>query len=144
MWLRSLIVDHFWLKLFSLILATLIWLAVRANVNNEGVTRRFDAADITRTFTRRPVQVMTDTGAHAAVLVEPDAVDIVVRGGAEQIDKLQEQQVRPFVRLPESTNLTGNVPVHVQLPREAALVFVSPMVVRVKPVSIPASNAPNP
>jgi YbbR domain-containing protein len=137
MWLRSLVLDHFWLKLFSLILATLIWLAVRANVNNEPGMRRFDAADVTRTFTRRPIQVMTDTGAHPAVLVEPGTVDIVVRGGAEQIDKLQEQQVRAFVRLPETTNLTGNVPVHVQLPREAALVFVSPMIVTVKPVQNP-------
>ena len=137
MWLRSLIVDHFWLKLFSLILATLIWLAVRANINNEPGVRRFDAADVTRTFTRRPIQVMTDTGAHPAVQIDPGAVDIVVRGGAEQIDKLQEQQVRAFIRLPEATNLTGNVPVHVQLPREAALVFVSPMIVTVKPILVP-------
>ena len=83
--LRSLILDHFWLKLFSLILATLIWLTVR----DSGVS-----SDATRTFVNRPILVLTDKSQHTAVTVNPSVASVTVRGPASFINELTEQEIQ--------------------------------------------------
>jgi hypothetical protein len=142
MWLRGLFLDHFWLKLFSLLLAMLVWLAVRANIVREASFREFGDREATRNFTARPVMVMTESGAHPAVRIEPAFVDIAVRGVAQDVERLDVRDVRAFVRIPDHPEGETPAPVHVQLPPDAALVMVSPGVVRVLPIPV-ATNAPD-
>jgi hypothetical protein len=140
MWLRALLVEHFWLKLFSLLLATLVWMAVNANIDRQTVSREFDARETTTNFIARPVLILTDSGAHPPMRVEPSTVDIAVRGGVTDIGRLDPLDIRAFVRIPERPDFEGTVAVYVQLPKEAALVMVSPSIVRVGP----AGANPNP
>jgi len=135
MWLRSLLFEHFWLKLFSLLLAILVWLAVWANSGRDLGSREFDARDVTTNLTSQPILIMTESGAHPPLNVEPPLVDIAVRGSHSQVSKLEANEVRAFVRMSERGDFDGAVPVHVQLPREIVLVMVSPASVRVKTVN---------
>jgi len=133
MWLRSLFVEHFWLKLFSLLLATLVWLAVDANVALQ-TGPEFDARDTTTNFVARPIHIMTDSGAHPPVKVDPPTADIAVRGHPAIIGRLDPGDIRAFVRIDERADFDRTVPVYVQLPKEASLVMISPIVVRVRPL----------
>lgn len=137
MWFRELLFDHFWLKLFSLLLAILVWLAVRASVSRELVSREFDARNATTNFIGRPVYIMTESGAHPPLSIDPPTVDIAVRGGLAEIGSVDVDEVRAFVRISSRPDIDGVVPVHVQLPKDTALVMVSPAVVRVKAATNP-------
>ena len=137
MWLRALFLEHSWLKLFSLLLATLVWLAVDANIDSQTVTREFDARETTTNFIARRVLILTDSGAHAPVKVDPPTVDIAVRGRVTEIGRLDPLDIRAFVRIPEHLDFDGTVTVHIQLPRNATLVMVSPSIVRVRPLPAP-------
>ena len=137
MWVRSLFFDHFWLKLFSLLLAVLVWLAVDANVGREMVSREFDAREATTNFIGRRIFIMTESGAHPPVNLDPPNVDIAVRGALAEMTKLDGNDVRAYVRISDRPDFDGTVPVQVQLPKGAALVMVSPAVVRVRTANNP-------
>src|SRR5213593_3032440 len=117
--LRSLILNHFWLKLFSLILATLIWLAVRANLSNA-------SAEFVRTFVNRPILVLTDNAQHTAVAVNPDHATVTVRGPASLMQFIKDEDIHVFVRLGEKRLLMGDLPVHVHVPAGASVALVTP------------------
>jgi hypothetical protein len=126
--LRSLILDHFWLKLFSLILATLIWLTVR----DSGVS-----AEVTRTFVNRPILILTDRAQHTAVVVKPNLASVTVRGPASLINELTEQEVHVFVRLTEREQVNGELPIHAHVPSGASVFLVTPMTASIRPVTSP-------
>lgn len=124
--MRSLFLDHFWLKLFSLILATLIWLTVR----DSGVS-----AEATRTFVNRPVLVLTDRAQHIAVVVNPSLASVTVRGPASLINELTEQEVQVFVRMTDREQVTGEFPIHAHVPSGASVFLVTPMTATIKPAA---------
>jgi len=132
---RSLFLHNFWWKLFSVVLATLIWLAVRANLSNEAaLTRRDTLANVTRKFAHRPVMVMTGTGEHPALTIEPGDVSVLVRGSAELMSNLQEEDVQVFLHLQNLKNLTGDFPVVVHVPPGIKEVVAFPELVIVRSV----------
>lgn len=108
--------HNFWWKLFSVVLATLIWFAVNSTLSNEAVlTRRSALKNVTQKFSHRPVMVMTGTGEHPAVIVEPNDVSVLVRGPAELLSTLREQDVQVFLHL-NPKELPGDFPVSVHVP----------------------------
>jgi YbbR domain-containing protein len=128
--LRSLILDHFWLKLFSLILATLIWLTVRGNLSSA-------SAEQTRTFLNRPILVLTDTAEHAAVTVNPSQATVTVRGPASLIQELAEQDIHVFVRMVDRHQFSGELPVHAHVPSGANVALVTPTTTTVRSAASP-------
>lgn len=135
MWLRAIFLENLWLKLFSLLLATLVWLAVNANIDRQAGLREQENFETTTNFVARPVLILTDTGAHAPVRVDPPTVDIAVRGRAGDLNRLDPLDIRAFVRVPERMDFDGTVAVYVQLPKDASLIMVSPSIVRVRPLN---------
>lgn len=128
--IRSLILDHLGLKMFSLILGTLIWLAVRTNF--AGPTTEAD-----RTFVNRPILVLTDTAEHSALVVNPNQASVTVRGSASLMQLLKDEDIHVFVRLSEKQHLTSELPVHVHVPAGAAVVLLTPATAAVKPAATP-------
>ena len=131
--IRSLILDHLGLKIFSLILGTLIWMAVRTNFANP--------AEADRTFTNRPILVLTDNAEHSAVVVNPNQASVTVRGSASLMQLLKDEDVQVFVRLSEKHHLTSELPVHVHVPAGATVVLLTPATAAVKPAAAPAPPA---
>jgi hypothetical protein len=109
MTVHSILLHNFWLKLFSIILATLIWIAVRANLASA-------SADVNRKFPHRPVLVMSGAGEHPALTIEPGDVSVLVRGPAELIGRLKEQDVQVFLPLDDRQDLPGEFAIVVHVP----------------------------
>jgi YbbR domain-containing protein len=124
--LRSLILDHFWLKLLSLILASLIWLTVRANVGTA-------AGETTRTFANRPILLLTDSAEHVAMAANPSRASVTVQGSAALLRELSEHDIHVYVRLNEQRQAGGELPVHAHTPPGAMVVLVAPATTTVKP-----------
>ena len=136
--LRSIVLDHFWLKLFSLILATLIWLAVWANLHNDTLfPRRGVASEVPRTFLNRPIMVLTDVADRPAVSVTPTQASVTVRGPATLMQALKDEDIEVFVRLGDRRRFTGDLPLHVHVPAGANVEAVTPAIAAVRPGASP-------
>ena len=90
--LRNLLLEDFWLKLFSLALAALIWFTVTF-VSQKGV--RTD----TRVFLSLPVTVLSAADDVRNFKVSPDEVEVTVQGEAETLQNLQSKDIRAMVDL---------------------------------------------
>jgi YbbR domain-containing protein len=99
--IRNLVVKDFWLKLFSFILAVLIWLTVQFSINNkEGSTWAvlIGQAGDEGVFT---IPVSVPAGDARLVSVTPAEVQVTVRGEPKLIKSLKPDDIRAQV------NLTG-------------------------------------
>jgi hypothetical protein len=74
--LRRLILHNFWLKLFSVALATVIWLAIHNSIHSEPNMNQL----LTPDYVRVPVSVKTAPGDKRVFRVTPDEVVVFVVG----------------------------------------------------------------
>ena len=121
--LRSFLLDHLWLKGFSLILATLIWLTIRANVERE-------AREETKTFDNEPVALLADSSEHRAFVLDPAQVRVTVRGPKSVIDNLRD--IHAYVELASHVGNMGNYTVEVHAPAGITVMLVTPRTVFVR------------
>ncbi len=124
--LRKIIADNFWLKLLSFVLACLIWLSVRANIGTS-------SGDATRTFEARPVLLLTDVTEHVAMIASPNHASVTVRGPADVVQKLADQDIHVYVRLHDSSQTHGQFPVHAHVPAGVTVMLITPASAAVKP-----------
>ncbi len=89
---RHLLLDDFWLKLFSTALAVLIWLTVTFANQKEGAFKE-------RVFTGVPVKLVSASADVRNFQAIPDRVELIVRGDARIIDNLEENELRARVDL---------------------------------------------
>jgi hypothetical protein len=74
--MRHLILNNFWLKLFSVALATVIWLGVDNSIHNEQGINQMLTAD----YIRVPVSVQTAPGDKRVFRVTPNEVVVIAVG----------------------------------------------------------------
>lgn len=137
MTLRRLILHNFWLKLVSILLASLLWLVVQAGLSDDGNdTPRFARGSNPRQF-ERPVLVLTDLSAGRRFKAEPREVRVEVSGLGVQ--HLQSSDVHAYVELMEPAKMKGEVPIKVivRIPRGLKLVKVLPETVVIRQVEAP-------
>jgi hypothetical protein len=119
--IRPLIFHHFWLKLFSVVLAVLIWLTVRGT-----------SGETTRTFPNRPILVLTDTSQHPTVAINPTEASITVRGPLSLLQEITDYDINVFVRLADRSQFSGELPIRVHVPSGASVVLITPATTFVK------------
>ena len=120
---RSLFLDHVWLKGFSLILATLIWLTMRASLDRE-------AREETKTFDHEPVALLTDSSEHRGFVLDPAQVSVTVKGPKSVIDSLKD--IHAYVELASHAGNMGNYTVEVHVPAGITVMLVTPRTVFVR------------
>jgi hypothetical protein len=123
--LRNLILGDFWLKLFSLVLAILIWLLVSFAIHRE-------VAPATEQIFSVPVVVTSAAADVHNFHVNPGEVQVRVRGQERKLETLDTSDVRAVV------NLTGadlqresRQRIQIILPLDVTLVGVVPAEVEV-------------
>jgi hypothetical protein len=98
--LRSLILRDFWLKLLSLVLASLIWLTVWFAIRNEkSPLSVFAGSEPEQDFYNIPVQVLLSAADVREVKVNPTAVQVRVRGDARKLKGLQPKEINARIDL---------------------------------------------
>ena len=101
-YLRDLLFRDFWLKLFSLALAVLIWFTV-ASIRREGkdvsAIPAFSNNTVERTFYNLPVEVVATAADVRSFKVEPTEVHVRVRGEARLVEQLHAEDIHALVDL---------------------------------------------
>jgi YbbR domain-containing protein len=97
--LRHLLFQDFWLKLFSLALAVLIWLTVSFTQSGGGRSLFANPAIPEKTYDGIPVLVMSSAADVRSVKVNPSEVQVTVRGDAKLLQDLQLRDIRALVDL---------------------------------------------
>ena len=99
--LRNLLLQDFWLKLFSLALAVLIWLTVSFAIRKEVSPATVLASSHTeeRTYYNIPVKVVSTASDVRSFKVNPTEVQVSVRGESRLLEGLQTDDIRAIVDL---------------------------------------------
>ena len=98
--LRDLFFHDFWLKLFSLALAVLIWLTVAFAIKKEGspvVALTVPLQEMA--FSNLPVVVMSSAQDVRSFKVSPDQVEVTVQGETKTLRGIQAKDIRVIVDL---------------------------------------------
>lgn len=100
LFLRDLIMRDFWLKLFSLALAVLIWFTVSFAIQQQvSPATTLGLSMKERTFYNLPVVVMSSAADVRSFKVSPSEVEVTVQGDARTLQRLQSSQIRAIVDL---------------------------------------------
>jgi len=98
--LRDLFFHDFWLKLFSLALAVLIWLTVAFAIKKEAspvVALTVPLQEMA--FSNLPVVVMSSAQDVRSFKVSPDQVEVTVQGEVKTLRGIQAKDIRVIVDL---------------------------------------------
>jgi YbbR domain-containing protein len=133
---RSFIRHNFWLKLFSLMLATLIWFTVVYWRDNDfRLSQAFSSSPLApRVFSRLPLSVLTRPGDGKVYRLFPAEVTVTVAGDQAVLDDLVKKDIRAYVDLSNVGHLdVSSQLVKLHIPLSGVIpVKVVPPVVRVE------------
>lgn len=127
--LRNLVLQDFWLKLFSLGLAILIWYIVSdlAYRKESSPVQGMVSAAPEKSFPKIPVSVMSSASDVRNFTVSPDQVIVTVRGEAARLQELRSQDIRALVDLSGIEAASGlRKRIEVTTPPGITLVSVTP------------------
>ena len=123
---RDAILQNFWLKFFSLLLATMIWFAISGT----------PLGTMTRKIEHVPITVMKSASDPRAFNVEPSHVDVTVRGPIADVQALTAQRLEVFINLSDVNDTAGlKKQIIVRTPAGIAVVLVSHAEARIVPVN---------
>ena len=131
--------TNFWLKMASLILATLIWLTVQANLDKENrgvypdklLSDELDKRVVTQKRFELPVSIFSDGTNSTLYRSIPTNVMVTVSGEAVKINSLEERELHAYVDAGGVTDPQHGVfPIQVNTPSSVILLRVLPPVTR--------------
>ncbi|NBV21127.1 MAG: hypothetical protein EBS05_04290 [Proteobacteria bacterium] len=123
---RDAILQNFWLKFFSFVLATMIWFAISGT----------PLGTMTRKIERVPITVMKSANDPRAFHVEPSHVDVTVRGPIAEVQALTAKQLEVFINLSDVHDTAGlKKQILVHTPAGIAVVQVSHGEASISPVN---------
>jgi YbbR domain-containing protein len=131
---RNLVAKDFWLKLFSLALAILIWLTVWFNINGERSTSPWFALLGRASYESVvSVPVRLPAGSTQLFRADPAQVQVTLRGDPKLIKNLRQQDIRAEVDLTGIESASGLLrPVEIILPQGVSYTRLVPDEVEVR------------
>lgn len=135
--LRDLIVKDFGWKLLSLALAVAIWLTVKGFSSDSGNQAEHIFTDI-------PAQIVSGTTDARTFRINPEVVQVTVKGLPDAIKALTEREIHVYVDV-SNADPTRNFRkrVEVSTPTRITIVKVEPAEVEVVVPPRPATTAPH-
>jgi len=127
--LRDVILHNFWLKLFSIALATVIWLAIHYSIHDE-------ANSLTPAYILVPVSVKIAGGDTRVFRITPDEVVVTAVGKDPALFQPAQKEIQVSLDL---TNFTGtnisSQKLRVDAPPDIIVLQIQPTTVDVQQVA---------
>lgn len=140
--MREILTSDFVWKLFSVVLAVVIWLTVQTSRTERSVDWRPLPGMNTRTFESLPIRLVSAGADVRDFKVNPKIVEVIVGGRSDVLNALQEKDVRVTVDLSHADlAVDQRRRVSVSLPPGLAVIEISPAEVD---VLLPPKLEPNP
>ena len=136
--LRNFFFHDWLLKLFSLTLAILTWLAVSFSLRQRVVPVPGPANVVEKTFYDLPVAVISENSDVSGFKVEPRELDVTLQGNERLLAQVPRNEVRVLVDLSDVVLKTAQqLPVQVVAPAGITYVRVKPdNLVKVSPQNL--------
>lgn len=132
---RDAILQNFWLKLFSFVLATMIWFAVFGAQNNLRSNQPV-LGTVTQKIEHVPVTLLQAATDFRSFRLEPSHIDVTVRGPIAEVQALTARQLEVFINLTDTHDTAGvNKKILVHTPAGITVVNVSHTEARVVPAN---------
>ena len=127
---RDYILDRFWLKLFSFILATLIWFTVQSKPERSlNPFRTKETREISR-----PVRLVMLSTTNRRFRIEPVEVRITIRGSPAALDQLNTSEIQAQVNLTDASDSAASYSVETSnVPHTIRVIEIVPAMVMVEP-----------
>jgi YbbR domain-containing protein len=137
--LRTLLLQDFWLKLFSLVLAILIWLTVSFAIHKEvsPTTALTSANSEERTYYNIPVYLMSTAADVRDFKVSPSVVAVKVRGETRRLKDLQAREIRALIDLTGIESAPRGLTKRIEVTTPAGITFVHVIPVEVEVIVPP-------
>jgi YbbR domain-containing protein len=129
--LRRLIQHNFWLKLFSLFLATMLWFAVSSMQDRSERVPGYEKGIHEKTFEQVAIAILKTPSDTRLYTISPASVDITVRGAPKVVDALTIRDLEVFINLANRRYEPAIQEVHARVQADVT-VDISTGTVRVK------------
>ncbi len=131
--IRSFIQHNFWLKIFSVTLALLIWFVIHFAIEKNFRIMPHSSGESAQATMRLPVRVLTQPGDSRALRVEPAEVRVAIAGQPALLRDLSPRDISAFVDLARSRNIKEtNQVIRLDLPPGVSAVSIEPRTVNVE------------
>lgn len=123
---KRIITHNFWLKLFSLMLAGMIWYAVFSIQDEPRNVPGFQTGVQTRTFDQVAVQVLKSPSDTRLYKVSPAAVNVTVTADLKTLESLTPHDLQVFINLSSMHFESRKHDVHINITQPVVEFEVSP------------------
>ena len=135
--LQHVILRNFWLKFFSVALATVIWLSIHYGIQNESPLRELSINHLlAQEYIRVPVTIITSPGDKRVFSVTPNEVVVVAMGEEPALRRAANKNFKVTLDL---TDFRSREPTSMELeseaPADVTVEEISPSTVTVEQVS---------
>jgi YbbR domain-containing protein len=135
--LQNLILRNFWLKFFSVALATVIWLSIHYGIKNESPMSQVNVNHLlAQEYIRMPVTVVTKPGDPRIFRITPNEVVVIAMGEESALRRAANKNFKVSLDL---TDFQGKGAVSMELqsqaPADVTVEEISPSTVTVEEVS---------
>ncbi len=124
---REYILNNFWWKLLSLLLAALTWLTIETAFQKDEARRQSPVVtSSTRTFSMVPITLMIPATNSNRFQINPATVSVEVSGKANELLTLQIQDIKAFVDVSDAGDQKQfRRPIQTQLPGDLKVASLS-------------------
>ena len=134
--LRHLILHNFWLKLFSLGLASLIWLAVHYQIQSDYAPQPRASRTVLRQEVVVPISIIAQPGDGRVFKITPRQATATTVGEEGVLDKMSPKSLVLFVDLSDYRGRQPtNQELHVHAPAAVSVIKIEPATVLVECIS---------
>ena len=135
--LQDLILRNFWLKFFSVALATVIWLSIHYGIQNELPMNRLNINHLlAQEYIRVPVTVVTSPGDSRIFRITPNEVVVIVTGEENALRSAANKNFKVSLDLTDfHSKVATPLVLQSQAPADVTVEEISPSTVTVEQVT---------
>ncbi len=133
---KTLVQNNFWLKLFSVLLATALWFLIRVGIQSEPTLPNNPVTNpILLTEEELPVYVLTDPADSQIYKVTPETIAVTLTGEAAVLRKFTSADYKAYLDLTDTKTPQTNQEVRLHVPAGVTVLSVLPRAVDIERIS---------
>jgi len=132
----SKLLHNFWLKIFSLGLATIIWFAVHSGITGDLALTNPNASRLFRAGLDLPVSIITQPGDARVFKISPKHTTATIVGEEPIVRRMTGKEIKVYVDLTEiKARGQTNGELHVDVPKDVTVTGLEPAAVKIEQIS---------
>ena len=132
----SKLLHNFWLKIFSLGLATIIWVTVHIGIRGDFALTNPNVAHPFRTGIDLPVSIITQPGDARVFKIWPKQATATIIGEEPIVRRMTGRDIKIYVDLTDfKSRGQTNGELHVDVPRDVTVIGLDPAAVQIEQIS---------